>query len=181
PGRWRGHLHRRLRVDRRPRAAGRAGGPFRRRPPRRPVHRGPDDRGARGTGRVAAAGGRRMSVVTIPLAAAPNEMVQEEILKLVAHVSRDVAAPRFLENGAVLGFDYLGEEGNREAIRAEVEAVATKIQRSLRRLERKVVHRTPTGCDHRPGEVTTEGTGIWVSGQGQVQLSDGALRASRRL
>ena len=56
-----------------------------------------------------------MSVVTIPLAAAPNEMVQEEILKLVAHVSRDVAAPRFLENGAVLGFDYLGEEGNREA------------------------------------------------------------------
>lgn len=122
-----------------------------------------------------------MSVVTIPLAAAPNEMVQEEILKLVAHVSRDVAAPRFLENGAVLGFDYLGEEGNREAIRAEVEAVATKIQRSLRRLERKVVHRTPTGWDHRPGEVTTEGTGIWVSGQGQVQLSDGALRASRRL
>lgn len=122
-----------------------------------------------------------MTQLSIRLPAAPNEMVQEEILKLVAHVSRNVSAPRFTEDGAVLTFDFLGPDDDGEATRAEVEAVAAKIQRSLRRLERKVLHRTPSGWDRHPGEVTTEAAGIWVSGRGQVQLSAGALIASRRL
>lgn len=89
-----------------------------------------------------------MSVVTIPLAAAPNEMVQEEILKLVAHVSRDVAAPRFLENGAVLGFDYLGEEGNREA-------TAPRSRRSRPRSSGRCVDSSGRSCTGpRPDGIT---------------------------
>lgn len=121
-----------------------------------------------------------MTTVTIPLATPPNEMVQEEILKLVAHVSRDVAAPRFAPDGAALLFDFSGPADARDDVARQVEDVATKLQRSLRRLERKVVHRTPHGWDRGVTVPGDEG-GLWFSGPGQVQLTGAALAARRGL
>ncbi len=54
--------------------------------------------------------------------------------------------------------------------------MAARIQRSLRRLERKVVHRTPAGWD-RATVAPGAGAGIWFSGTGQVQLTGPALAA----
>ncbi|MEO5825509.1 MAG: hypothetical protein ABIR59_06440 [Gemmatimonadales bacterium] len=121
-----------------------------------------------------------MTPWTIALASAPNEMVQEEILKLVAHVSRDVRTPRFSADGMELHVEFVGDPANAESVKAEVAAVATKIQRSLRRLERKVAHRTAGGWDRAP-TLPAAGAGIWFSGVGQVQLDGAGLLAMRRL
>lgn len=121
-----------------------------------------------------------MIELTIELGTPPNEMVQEEILKLVAHVSRDVRGPRFSAGGTVLRVDYVGDPAGAEGVRAEVLAVATKIQRSLRRLERKVAHRTKGGWDRTPRTPGGD-AGIWFSGTGQVQLSGPALLAMQSL
>lgn len=121
-----------------------------------------------------------MSSLVITLPSAPNEMVREEILKLVAHVSRDVLSPRFEAGGLELRFEYTGLPEREAAVIAEVEAVATKVQRSLRRLDRKVLHRTGTGWDRIPTPPTTD-SGLWFSGPGQVHLSGAALRAARAI
>jgi seryl-tRNA synthetase len=114
--------------------------------------------------------------LTIDLGTAPNEMVQEEILKLVAHVSRDVRHPRFSANGAQLHVEYIGAPEAAEGVRTEVAGVAAKIQRSLRRLERKVAHRTTSGWNRTPVTPGAE-SGIWFSGTGQAQLDGPALLA----
>jgi seryl-tRNA synthetase len=118
--------------------------------------------------------------LTIELSSAPNEMVQEEILKLVTHVSRDLRHPRFSADGMKLHFEFLGDATAAETVRDEVAEVARKIQRSLRRLERKVIHRTETGWDRI---ATPPGTtaGIHFSGVGQVQLIGPALLAVQRV
>lgn len=121
-----------------------------------------------------------MSTITITLPSAPNEMVQEEILKLVAHVSRDVSSPRFAPGGAALLFEFDGPAEAAPDVTKQVEEVAAKLQRSLRRLERKVVHRTPHGWE-RAAPVPGEAAGLWFSGPGQVQLTGPALAARRGL
>lgn len=121
-----------------------------------------------------------MSTQQVTLPSAPNEMVREEILKLVAHVSRDIASPRFSADGSRLEFEYTGDPDAADGVVAEVEAVASKLQRSLRRLERKVLHRTATGWDREPCSDPLE-SGVWFSGPGQVQLSGAALAARDRL
>ncbi len=120
------------------------------------------------------------TTIRIPLAKAPNEMVQEEILKLVAHVSRDLHDPRFEESGTALVFTWTGTPEAMDGVRQEVDAVATKLQRSLRSLERKVLHRTASGWDRSVGTID-ESAGLWFSGVGQAQLSGAALRALRGL
>lgn len=121
-----------------------------------------------------------MTTHAIRLASAPNEMVREEILKLVAHVSRDIAAPRFADEGMVLEFEFTGPPDAVEATTEEVAAVATKLQRSLRRLERKIIHRTPHGWERGALGDPVNG-GVWFSGPGQVQLGGAALAATRAL
>lgn len=121
-----------------------------------------------------------MTTLSVRLASVPNEMVREEILKQVAHVSRDIAMPRFAEDGAVLAFEFGGSTEAAASVAEQVAAVAGKLQRSLRRLERKVVHRTPHGWDRAP-VLDPEAAGVWFSGPGQVQLRGAALAASRAL
>ncbi len=121
-----------------------------------------------------------MIELTIELGTAPNEMVQEEILKLVAHVSRDVQHPRFSMDGTLLHVEYIGAAEGADSIRAEVAGVASKIQRSLRRLERKVAYRTEIGWDRVPA-APGAGAGIWFSGVGQAQLDGPALLAMQRV
>ncbi len=115
-----------------------------------------------------------MRTVTIMLPAVANEMVQEEIVKQLAHVSRAISNPRFQADGQHIDLDLDDRAG--EGVAAEAEAVATRIQRSLRRLDRKVRHRTPEGWDG-PLHLVGEAEGVWSSGQGQVQLSGAALAA----
>jgi seryl-tRNA synthetase len=117
-----------------------------------------------------------VTTTTIELAAPANEMVQEEILKQIAHVSRAIQAPRFHADGRTIEFDVDDTVADADRTREEAAGVAARIQRSLRRLERKVVHRTPAGWERAPAAPAAE-AGIWFSGTGQVQLSGAALRA----
>ena len=106
-------------------------------------------------------------------------MVQEEILKQVAHISRALVVTGFLADRQTIEFEFTGDDAEAETTRAEVERVARKIQRSLRQLDRKLIHRTPGGWDRTVSPLAE--AGVWTSGVGQVQLSGASLVAVRRL
>jgi seryl-tRNA synthetase len=105
-----------------------------------------------------------------------SEMAQEEILKLVAFLGREIARPRFSADGLSLEFDVPAErsaELNRQA-----EELATRVQRGMRSLQRKVLYRSPRM--DRP-EFRGDGNlpGIHTLGTGQVALEGVPLRLFR--
>jgi len=116
-----------------------------------------------------------MKRITVTLPQPANEMVQEEIVKQIAHISREVRVIGFRDDRTTIDCDFGGDEAAAPEIRSELERVARKIQRSLRQLERKLVHRTAAGWDRAVRPV--DGAGIWWSGVGQVQLTGPALEA----
>lgn len=120
-----------------------------------------------------------MTILTVELTQPANDMVQEEILKQVAHVSREVRVLGFRANKSTLDCEFRGPESAAATVQGEIERVARKIQRSLRQLDRKLVYRTANGWDRAITPVA--GTGVWWSGVGQVQLSGPALTAVKAL
>ncbi len=120
-----------------------------------------------------------MKTLTIRLPAPANDMVQEEILKQIAHVSRAVGAHRFLDDGQTIEVSVDDAAPDSANLESDITSVAEKIQRSLRKLDRKVLHRTASGWD-RPTTLPDD-AGIWFSGAGQVQLSGAALTVLRGL
>jgi seryl-tRNA synthetase len=69
-----------------------------------------------------------------------HEMAQEEIQKQVAYLSPDIRNVRFDADGAVLECDVPDEQAER--LGQDVRALADRMQRSLRRLQRKVIFRS---------------------------------------
>ncbi len=116
-----------------------------------------------------------MSMLTVELTQPANDMVQEEILKQIAHISREVRVIGFRDDKSTIDCEFSGTDDAGVTVRAEIERVARKIQRSLRQLDRKLLYRTPNGWDRTPQPVVD--AGIWWSGVGQVQLSGPALTA----
>jgi seryl-tRNA synthetase len=110
--------------------------------------------------------------VTVALAAAANDMVQEEILKQVAHVSRSIGGARF-EDPQRLTFD--APEGDAADLVARVSEIATRVQRGLRSLKRNVVYRSRAADALRLRDgVTMEG--VQFLGTGQAVLRGLPLR-----
>lgn len=112
----------------------------------------------------------------IPLKSVATEMAQEEILKLVTFLGRDVSNPRFTGGGGVLEFDVASDRLAELAQQAE--ELVLRIQRGMRSLQRKVLYRSPAA--ERPvfrgdGELA----GIHTLGTGQVALSGLPLRLFR--
>src|SRR5688500_19135376 len=75
--------------------------------------------------------------ITIKLAAAAKDMVQEEIVKQVAFLSVDLRNPVFSSAGDTLECDLPSEQV--DELTPQIQALAKRVQASLRRLERKVV------------------------------------------
>jgi len=73
----------------------------------------------------------------VRLSAPAQEMAREEILKQSAFLSRDITSIRFSEDGAQLEFSAPEDRG--PDLMAEVQSLASRIQRALRSLQRKVV------------------------------------------
>lgn len=115
-------------------------------------------------------------MLTVELLQPANDMVQEEILKQIAHISREMRVIGFRENKTTIDCEFTGTDEAAATTQAEIERVARKIQRSLRSLDRKLVYRTPGGWD-RVTKPVTDDAGVWWSGVGQVQLSGPALAA----
>lgn len=78
--------------------------------------------------------------ITVELPTPANDIAQEEITKQVAFLSRDITDIRFRDGGAILEFrapqDAPGE------LLESARALAVRVQRSLRSIERKVAYRT---------------------------------------
>lgn len=110
--------------------------------------------------------------VTIPLGAAANDMVQEEIVKQVAFLSVDLRNPVFSARGDSLECDLPADQV--ETLMPQVQAIAKRVQASLRRLERKVVF---SNIAMTPIANITAGTlpGVDFLGMGQAALGGIAL------
>jgi len=106
--------------------------------------------------------------VSVPLAGRAHEMAQEEIQKQVAYLSPEIRNVRFDAEGTVLVCDV--PDAKAERLTADVRVLADRMQRSLRRLERKVVFRS-RAADRRTFRGTGAPDGLHVLGRGQVALT----------
>ena len=80
--------------------------------------------------------------LTVVLDGRAHEMAQEEIQKQVAYLSPHIRNVRFAADGAVLECDV--PEAQAARLEQDVRELAGRLQRSLRRLERKVLFRSKT-------------------------------------
>ncbi|WP_165066867.1 class-II aminoacyl-tRNA synthetase family protein [Paludisphaera rhizosphaerae] len=112
----------------------------------------------------------------IRLATPAHEMAQEEILKQVAYLSKEIADPCFDPGGTMLEFDAPTDSA--DALGRGVEELARRVQRGLRGLQRRVAYRSSAA--ERPtflgdGEVP----GLHRLGPGQVALEGLTLQLFR--
>jgi seryl-tRNA synthetase len=103
----------------------------------------------------------------VKLAAPANGMVQEEILKQVALLSRDIGNIRFSDQGAGLQFE--APAGLAEELAGQVQALAQRVQRGLHSLQRKTLYRSPA-ADRPVFRGSGRFPGVHVLGKGQVGL-----------
>jgi seryl-tRNA synthetase len=103
----------------------------------------------------------------VELAGRAHEMAQEEIQKQVAYLSRDIRNVRFDDRGAVLECDV--PDAQAERLERDVRALADRMQRSLRRLQRKVIFRSAAA--DRPVFRGAAPDGLHILGTGQVALT----------
>lgn len=110
--------------------------------------------------------------VVVALPSPANEMVQEEVLKQVAHVSRSIADARF-EDPQTLAFSSPDAES--EELHGRVKKVAEKVQRGLRSLTRTMVYSSPamSAPTFAQSDVVE---GADFLGRGQVALRGKALK-----
>jgi seryl-tRNA synthetase len=106
--------------------------------------------------------------LTVELAGRAHEMAQEEIQKQVAYLSPDIRNVKFDADGAVLVCDV--PDAQAERLSRDVRALADRMQRSLRRLQRKVIARSASFEDP-----VFRGSGtiddVFALGTGQVALT----------
>lgn len=115
-----------------------------------------------------------MKMVRVSLDTVPSEMAAEELLKQVAHISREIDSPRISDDGRTLEFEFTGEVATIERTREQVASLATKMLKSLRRLQRKVLYRSAEGWG-RAISVPGAEAGVWFAGEGQAHLAGPAL------
>ncbi|MGH9453440.1 MAG: hypothetical protein ACRD2O_05665, partial [Terriglobia bacterium] len=117
-----------------------------------------------------------MPTFTVELNTPAHEMAREEIGKQIAFLSKDIRNVRFSGEGKGIDFDAPAESG--PALIPEVRTLATRIERALRNLQRKIVYSTPEVQNPQfAGPVAR--AGIHFLGTGQVALEGLALRLFR--
>lgn len=109
---------------------------------------------------------------TIRLPAPANEMVQEEVLKQVVHVSRSISGAAF-EDASTLVFE--APEGEGDDLMGRVSKVAERVQRGLRSLTRTMVFSSAAMAS--PKFAQPYGIeGVHFLGRGQAALRGKALQ-----
>lgn len=117
------------------------------------------------------------NTVTIQLHEPATDMTGEEMLKQVAHLSNSLRNPRISGDGLKLSFEVNAEEA--DETKRHAERLCALIQRSLRKLERKVVYRTRGMSQPSVRGTTAPGDGVIMSGRGQVMLEGPPLQLFR--
>ncbi|HEY7837983.1 MAG TPA: hypothetical protein VIC54_05245 [Terriglobales bacterium] len=110
---------------------------------------------------------------TVKLAAPAQEMAREEILKQATFLSRDLRQVEFAADGQEISFEAPAAAGL--ALSVALERLAMQIGRALRKLERKVVLRTPEMERPLPERVGPM-PGVGFLGPGQAVLQGVALQ-----
>jgi hypothetical protein len=105
--------------------------------------------------------------IVVQLAAAPNEMAQEEIGKQVAFLSKDITGLRFVQGG--LAFELEAPEDQADRLAGQAKELAQRVQRTLRSLERKVVFRS-AAIDRAVAEATPTPDGVGFEAEGLAVL-----------
>ncbi len=105
--------------------------------------------------------------VRVVLESPAHEMAQEEIQKQVAYLSPHVRNVVFSAEGAVLECDVPDDEAAR--LEPDVRELAGRLQRSLRRLQRKVLFRS-AAADSPAFPDITQVEGVHLLGPGQIAL-----------
>ena len=109
-----------------------------------------------------------MRSVSINLSSPAHEMAQEEILKKVPFVSRDIVNPRFENGGAALVFETSPDSTADHT--ARVEAIVQSVQRGLRGLQRRIKFRSKAAdAPIFLGSPTADG--VFEMANGQVALA----------
>lgn len=117
-----------------------------------------------------------MTTFTVQLSGPAHEMAREEIRKQVAFLSRDISAVRFSEAGDQIEFQAPADRGG--ALSNDVHALASRVQRALRNLQRKVVFRSAE-ADNPKFVADVDTSGIHFLGTGQVALEGIPLQLFR--
>jgi seryl-tRNA synthetase len=106
--------------------------------------------------------------LTVELAGQAHEMAQEEITKQVAYLSPDIRNVRFNGEGTILECDV--PDAQAERLAQDVRALADRMLRSLRRLQRKVIFRSAL-FDRPVFRGSDSIDDVYVLGTGQVALT----------
>jgi len=117
-----------------------------------------------------------MPTFSVKLNSPAHEMAREEILKQVPFLSQDVRSAYFDDSGQNIVFEAPEDQGAR--IGADVLALAQRIQRALRNLQRKVLVRTPE-VDSPHFADAPDFSGVHFLGTGQVALEAVPLQLFR--
>jgi len=116
--------------------------------------------------------------VTIELHDPATDMTREEMLKQVAHLSNSLRNPQISADGLKLTFEVDADEA--DETKRHAQELCALIQRSLRKLERKVVYRTHAMSSNSIIRGTTApGDGVIMAGPGQVMLEGAPLQLFR--
>jgi seryl-tRNA synthetase len=105
--------------------------------------------------------------LSVTLDGRAHEMAQEEIQKQVAYLSSRIANVRFTSDGQVLECDVPDSEAAQ--LERDVRDLAGRLQKSLRRLERKIIFRS-AAADRPQFSISGTPAGIHALGTGQVAL-----------
>ena len=117
-----------------------------------------------------------MNTFAVQLNAPAHEMAREEIRKQVAFLSKDLHNVRFSESGDRIEFD--APENRGAELSQQVKTLASRVERALRNLQRKVLHSTPAAADpHFAGSPQIEG--VHFLGTGQVAMEGVPLQLFR--
>ena len=114
--------------------------------------------------------------ISVKLAAPANDMVQEEIIKQIAFLSVELRNPAFSSSGDTLECELPAHQA--EALTPQIQALAKRVQASLRSLERKVVFSNLDSAQFDAAQAE-ELPGVHFLGLGQAALGGVALRLFR--
>ena len=117
-----------------------------------------------------------MTTVSVALESPASDMVREEILKQVAFLSKGIKNTRFGPQGDTIEFEAPEAEGS--VLVEAVRILATSVLRSVGRLQRKVLYRSPE-VDSAEFPASSNMTGVHFLGNGQVALEGLPLRLFR--
>src|SRR5438270_2023122 len=117
-----------------------------------------------------------MAQFTVELSTPAHEMAREEIRKQMAFLSKDISGVSFGEDGTRIVFEAPEDHGT--ALSNEAKMLASRVQRALRTLERKIVYHSPA-MDAPRFTPTDKIEGVHFLGTGQCAMEGVPLQLFR--